>query len=92
MAEEKLTHKSQEALTTAMRRAAADGSPQVAQIPTAIPVLVKWRRLIIASLSPTGRRGAPRSAVGSARAAPRGLVQAPRRGKPSDRRHRPAHR
>ena len=29
MADEKLTHKSQEALSTAQRRAAADGSPQV---------------------------------------------------------------
>src|SRR3984957_17816605 len=29
MADDKLTHKSQEALSTAVRRAAADGSPQV---------------------------------------------------------------
>ena len=29
MADEKLTHKSQDALSTAVRRAAADGSPQV---------------------------------------------------------------
>ena len=29
MADEKLTHKSQEALSTARQRAAADGSPQI---------------------------------------------------------------